>query len=395
VLFLGIEHGFRLATEPGTRGARGPLLRGYLDSVGRLHGWSDGDPFYVNYVGHPMQGAAAGFLWVQNDGDRRHLTFSNTREYWRSRLRAAGFAWAYSTLFEIGPASEASIGFIQSRYPQQGFVYHVVTPSIGLGWMIAEDWVDAKILTALERRVGNRWIRMTARGFLNPTRAMANMLRGETPWHRDTRPGILVREWEEPLPAPQRSGPEPEDSGIAPFELTASGQYEKLHGTGLTCMGGGATAAFRMAPRWQWIVDMNGCGFRGLGENLSGDSLAYLTGPRWSAPGTRLRPYAQFLIGGRKLTIEQIDPEEKKRLEVLTRGKGFTPEQHEEFATRTSNNALALSAATGLDVKLGRAAAVNIASFRYNRSWNSHIAAPDLNTGLQFSFGVVLRTGTW
>jgi hypothetical protein len=342
-----------------------------------------------------MQGASAGYLWIQNDGNSRNLTFSNTREYWRSRLRAAGFSWAYSTMFEIGPASEASIGFIQSRYPQQGFVDHVVTPSIGLGWMIAEDWIDAKLLTGLERRVGNRWIRMTARGFLNPSRAMANMLRGETPWHRDTRPGITVRHSPETALEPERIGPEPQDDGIAPFELTASGQAESLPGSGLTCTGGGASAAFRLNRSWQWMVDMNGCAFRGLRENLSGDSLSYLTGPRWSAAGNRLRPYAQFLIGGRKITVEQIDPEEKKRVETLTNGKGFTPEQHEEFASRTSSNALALSAATGVDMRVGRAAAVNLASLRYNRSWNNRVAGPDVNTGVQFSFGLVLRMGTW
>src|SRR5262245_24346048 len=66
--FLAIEHSFRWATEPGTRDAKGPLVSAYVNSVTNLHGWSDGDPFYVNYVGHPMQGAAAGFIWVQNDG---------------------------------------------------------------------------------------------------------------------------------------------------------------------------------------------------------------------------------------------------------------------------------------------------------------------------------------
>lgn len=395
LLFMGIEHGFRLATEPGTRGARGPFLRGYFDSVTRLHGWSDGDPFYVNYIGHPMQGAASGFLWIQNDGERRKIPFSNTRAYWRSRLRAAGYAWAYSTMFEIGPASEASIGFIQSRYPQQGLVDHVVTPSIGLGWMVAEDWIDAKILTRLERHIENSWVRLLARGFFNPSRSMANMLRGETPWHRDTRPGVYVTNWVEAPAQPEVSLPEPDDHGAAPFELTASGERETLVGSGLTCTGGGAMAAFRMSPRWQWIADLNGCAFSGLEGNLSGDSLSYLTGPRWSAAGTRLRPYAQFLIGGRKVTIEQIDPEEKKRVEALTNGKGFTPEQHEEFASRNSNNALALSAATGLDVRLGRAAAVNVASLSYNRSWNQRIAGADANTGVQFSFGVVLRMGNW
>ncbi|MGB9604427.1 MAG: hypothetical protein ACPL88_00945, partial [Bryobacteraceae bacterium] len=44
--FLAIMHGWRLATEPGTRaGLRGPFLRDYAASVKRLRGWGDGDPF--------------------------------------------------------------------------------------------------------------------------------------------------------------------------------------------------------------------------------------------------------------------------------------------------------------------------------------------------------------
>ena len=47
MLFLAIENGFRCATEPGTRdGLSDPFFRGYLNSVGNLNGWSDGDPFY-------------------------------------------------------------------------------------------------------------------------------------------------------------------------------------------------------------------------------------------------------------------------------------------------------------------------------------------------------------
>src|SRR5947209_2324480 len=65
--FLGIMHGFRLLTEPGTRAGGFGLGTGFSQSVANLHGWADGDPFYVNYVGHPMQGAVSGRLWLMND----------------------------------------------------------------------------------------------------------------------------------------------------------------------------------------------------------------------------------------------------------------------------------------------------------------------------------------
>lgn len=55
LLFLAVEHGFRIATEPGTReGLKQPFFSGYAASLSSLRGWSDGDPFMVNYVGHPM-----------------------------------------------------------------------------------------------------------------------------------------------------------------------------------------------------------------------------------------------------------------------------------------------------------------------------------------------------
>src|ERR1019366_6002698 len=74
--FLTVEHAFRYTTESGTRDAFPTALwPGYLNSVGNLHGWADGDPFFVNYVGHPMQGAVSGFIWQHNDRAYRDVVF--------------------------------------------------------------------------------------------------------------------------------------------------------------------------------------------------------------------------------------------------------------------------------------------------------------------------------
>ena len=48
-------------------------------SVLNLHGWADGDPFYVNYVGHPMQGAVAGRIWLLHDPRYRKAEFGRSR----------------------------------------------------------------------------------------------------------------------------------------------------------------------------------------------------------------------------------------------------------------------------------------------------------------------------
>jgi hypothetical protein len=77
---------------------RGPFFKGWIQSAGNLHGWADGDKFYVNYVGHSMQGAVSGLIWAHNDRDYRMAGFGRNSYYWKSRLRAAAFTYLYSAI---------------------------------------------------------------------------------------------------------------------------------------------------------------------------------------------------------------------------------------------------------------------------------------------------------
>ena len=265
--FLAIKHGVRIATEPGTReGLRGSYFRGYGSSVASMHGWSDGDGFLVNYVGHPIQGAVAAYLWRQNDPRYRTVELGRNREYWRGLMRAGAFSAIYSSQFELGPISEASIGQIQRRYPQQGFVDHIVTPALGLGWTLAEDWLDKAVIKRVEAATDQRWVRRLVRGGLNPSRSFANILAGRVPWHRDTRPGVLAydavqferQRRERSLSAIEhRAGPPP---GVAPFELAlvAQGRPDGSDQPGQASIGGGAELAFRLSPQWQLVTEMSG-----------------------------------------------------------------------------------------------------------------------------------------
>jgi hypothetical protein len=187
--FLAIEQGFRLATEQGTREGGFGLGRSYWNSVSNLHGWADGDPFYVNYIGHPMNGSVAGYIWQQNDPRFRNIEFGKNPAYWKAKLRGAVFAWAQSEQFEIGPFSEASIGKVQSQFPQQGFVDHTITPVMGLAWTLAEDSLDKYIIKRVEDRTQNPYVRLLLRMGLNPTRTFANVIGLRVPWARDTRWG--------------------------------------------------------------------------------------------------------------------------------------------------------------------------------------------------------------
>lgn len=191
-LFLGIQHSFRLATEPATRAnIKGPFWRDYLHSADSLRGWKDGDPHLVNYVGHPMMCAVTGYIQVQNDPRGRTRVFSFQPDYWKSRLKAAGFSTAYSLQFELGPVSESSLGNVGIDGKGHGAVDLVVTPTLGLAWQVTEDAVDRFVVQKLERRVQNRALRIALRAGLNPSRSFANVLRFKVPWHRDTRePGV-------------------------------------------------------------------------------------------------------------------------------------------------------------------------------------------------------------
>ena len=86
---LGIEHGIRVALQPKTRDElRGNFWNDYHDSLHWPTHWEDTDPWPVNYLGHPIHGAAAGYLWLEHDPNApRRIEFDN--RYWASRGRAA------------------------------------------------------------------------------------------------------------------------------------------------------------------------------------------------------------------------------------------------------------------------------------------------------------------
>lgn len=189
--FLLFQHAFRLATEVDTRkGLRGPFLQNYVNSVTNIHGWNDGDPFFVNYIDHPMEGSVAGYLEIAHDPRYRHAQFGRSSQYWKSRLRAMAFSAGYSLQFEIGPVSEASIGGIQRVPLKTGVVDWVITPTVGFGWMIGEDAIDKYFIQRFEIRTQNHAKRLLLRSIFNPTRSLSNMFQGKVPWHREDRPGV-------------------------------------------------------------------------------------------------------------------------------------------------------------------------------------------------------------
>ncbi len=413
-IFLGIQHAFRLGSEQGTRdGLKGPFFSNYADSLGSLHGWADGDEFYVNYVGHPIQGAISGFIFVQNDIPRyRNSEFGRNREYWRSRLRASAFSAVYSIQFEIGPASEATLGGVQRKYPAYGFVDHVITTSVGLGWMIVEDALDRYVIRKFESRFRNPAARLLVRSWLNPSRSFANMLNLNVPWHRYSRPNLFGANVSRG--DAQRALPKVKSQGraldpvfslqandvVAPLEFHLTFQPTFYTGQGgPPCLGAGATLAFRMASRLQSLIDVGGCNLRGLRTNWSGDSLHYLAGLRWTpwAAG-KWSTHADFLLGGEKMTHEILFPNVKQLLYAQWRATGSVPSQephHDKYTTSSEANAVSFQGGIGLDYRINSALQLRVITADYRHSSLPILDGRNYRDSLNFSTGFVLRMGTW
>ena len=149
--------------------------------------WEDGDSWLVNYIGHPIHGAAAGFVWGAHDPRTRQAEFGLNAQYWATRWRAIAWSAGYSVQFEVGPFSEASIGNVGLRPDTTGWVDYVVTPIGAFALMTAEEALDRYFIHWFERRVTNRVARASMRTIFNPSRTVANLTLTRAPWHRDGR----------------------------------------------------------------------------------------------------------------------------------------------------------------------------------------------------------------
>jgi hypothetical protein len=216
--FDGIQNGVRIAISSASDRhilVNKPFWHDYVASLEQfnMRRWNDGDSIKVNYVGHPLQGAITGYLEVQNGPSDRDVRFGDTPEYIHSRLRAFAWSTVYSTAWELLPIGEAGI-FNEGGYTypircsgaacnspnatytnNTGWVDFVITPILGTGLIVAEDYVDT-ITDRLVRRHPNAVRYKLLRAGANPSRSVANVLRGRYPWFRDYD---SPREWESPI----------------------------------------------------------------------------------------------------------------------------------------------------------------------------------------------------
>ena len=185
---LMLQHGFRIAAQPKTRQyLGGKFFPDYVDSIKGVKGWEDGDNVIVNYFNHPVQGSVTNYIYINNHPRYRTLEFENSREYWVSRLKALAWTTFWSTQFEIGPLSEASIGNVGMTKGTSGYVDFVMTPAGGMALTVMEDWLDKRFVQRWEANTTSASKRTLIRMAMNPSRTLANILRGKRPWYRDGR----------------------------------------------------------------------------------------------------------------------------------------------------------------------------------------------------------------
>ena len=192
-IFLGIQHGVRVTKEAKTRRELdGKFFKDWGKSVRGLRGWHDSDGVYINYIGHPLQGALTGRIFVNNSDSAKKQEFGKSKKYWRSRAKAMIWSAAWSAQFELGPLSEATIGNVGMRerngHSTMAWGDLLVTPILGTGVLILEDLLDKYILRNwIEKKLRGKFLRGAFRIVLNPTTSLGNVLQAKKPYWRQTR----------------------------------------------------------------------------------------------------------------------------------------------------------------------------------------------------------------
>jgi hypothetical protein len=219
VLFNVSENAFRVEQDYVMRDllAHKPFWHDWLASMHQwnMHRWSDGDDFLVDDVGHPIQGAVSAFIEIQNSPTDSRIEWGD-QGYVMSRFK--GFLWAtvFSTHEKISPAGEAGMGndggftygnqchylcnssnfgagTSDTKYTNNtGWTDFIITPTVGMLWVLAEDVLDKDISDRLVLAHPEKMWPKYVRGGLNPSRSFANIMRWHAPWYRDYEQSPVV-----------------------------------------------------------------------------------------------------------------------------------------------------------------------------------------------------------
>jgi hypothetical protein len=339
--FLVVSHAFRLANDGGARYLllHRPFWHDYWASANNfdMSRWGDGDSFLVNYIGHPMEGAVAGDIFLNNDPQGRSARFGKSKAYWYSRLKAMAWATGFEAYFEIGPIfSEAAIGneggytyvpgcglYPCNKYPGKhfkpptnntGWVDFVITPVVGLGWIVMEDAIETEIVDRLANGSPSLTYKIL-RGSLAPSHTFANMFAGKKPWYRYPTEEVNAAFGSPVRPVPERPKWKDEprfSTGLQFISMDLPLDREGCGNCKQYTPGGGADFTYRIAQFAYLDAAFNyfpGSGSHGAAqEYLAGLKLGY-TGHSWGIY-SNVRPgmihYDKALVPGSSTDYESV-----------------------------------------------------------------------------------------
>jgi hypothetical protein len=268
-----------------------------------------------------------GDIFIQNDPHGRSERFGKSSEYWKSRFRAMLYAAAYSAYFEAGPVlSEAALGNeggytyvpkcglarctipgrkLKSPTNNTGWVDFVVTPTVGMGWIVLEDAIEAKIVDPLAGDSQSLTWKIV-RGSLAPSRTMSNFLQGKLPWYRPWlyenatgRAGNLFVKSEKLKNTSEASSwrDQPRKAiGIHYVNLSLPMDWQGCHKCRVNNSGVGATISYRMTNHFWFDSEVNQ--FPGSGSSKgSGSATEGLFGIRYGYTGRVWNVYVKARPG--------------------------------------------------------------------------------------------------
>ncbi len=298
-------------------------------------GWSAGENPLYNYVGHPIQGAMTGYIELQNDPKYEKLEYSNSKAYWRSRLKAMLWNTLYSTQWSIGPVSEMTVEKYgaKARPPWNangtfpcdtnhcfwgvGKVNLVMTPIGGFGWMLAEDVLDKKIVERVEEHTENRFLIDAVRCSLNPIRGGANILHGRRPWDRvsrDAQTVSLLREEKQAVSTPEAPRTQVLNGGDLFFAYSHTGASNcEVPTSGAAKPCDPLSLKAQLLNGWNTAIERKYSRYLGVVADFSqqyGDvkQREFLFGLRGGAWAGRFRPFAQALFGAVHVGVKDSSP---------------------------------------------------------------------------------------
>jgi hypothetical protein len=158
---------FKRMTEPKTRlhTDHYGYFKGYVEAVQGYveHGprWSDGDPFLINNVNHPIMGSISSHVYMNNDRRCSAVGYGEPG-YWSCLRRATVYAVIASANWEFNPLlSESALGHVGKAHTcvngkctgEGGWTDFVMTPFGGLGFSLVGDIARAKLWPKLDRHL--------------------------------------------------------------------------------------------------------------------------------------------------------------------------------------------------------------------------------------------------